>query len=362
MSVLCLLLLAGWPVESAAARKAAKKSRVAIFPTVGAGFATQALVGAFDAELVRAAAATKGVRILSGKALRRKLNSDPAKAAKKCGSNTACLARLGKRAGVAEVVTGRAGQREGGGITVELVVITVRGVAHHRNATIEVASKAELGKAVGDQVQALLGVAPPDSTPDLSALPLAALPGEGGPEAPTPELEPEPEPEPGLGPELVSLTPIGSADDDAPLLDHPTDRVDVPIPLLPIDPMRLPNETAATSPTTTTLTPDAPPWLRWTAYGAGGVGVVALGAGTFFGLRAQTYDPPRPSDGMTLVAVLKQQKAQNRAATRGTALLISGGVIAALAAAAMVVERVVFSGPGAAGETEGAMVEAGGTR
>ena len=98
---LALTLLLAGPDAWAKRRKkkgGAKKGRVvALFPLISQGNPNPQVTGKVFTVMLKAPKAIGGIDVLSGSKLKKKLKKPPAKAMAKCGSDLACIAKLGKK-------------------------------------------------------------------------------------------------------------------------------------------------------------------------------------------------------------------------------------------------------------------------
>ncbi len=197
VAVALCVLGASPSAEAGKARRAGGQkpggNAVALFPVVARGKPAPALVDAVQAALTRGVERA-GIVVVQGEALLARLRQAPPGAIENCDGETACVAKLGKAAGVAEVIHAVA-QAAGAGIKVDLMAVQVAGAKQERAASFELSAAADADKALGAPFEVVFKTPlPPAPAPaaqaDLELVPLEDLGG--------PALEP-----------LAPLEPIG---------------------------------------------------------------------------------------------------------------------------------------------------------
>lgn len=218
------------------------------------------------------------ITLAHGRALEAHLGTDVTSAITACGADLTCIAALGRRAAVRQVLYARATALEQGGIGIQFLLIGVETAEVDGKIVVTVDDVAGVTKAVTAVAHELWGI-------DAGAVEqrLAAAPAE--------ESE-SPAPEPALP--APSLSPSA--------------------PPAPNDPREI----------------RRPP--RWPFYAAallGAAGAGATAAGVHYGRRSRSYDDDtRYGPGRTVLpSTLAAEEAAKRDATRATLLFAAGAVL-----------------------------------
>ncbi|MFC1610512.1 hypothetical protein ACFL6C_06115 [Myxococcota bacterium] len=210
-------------VAHASPAVAADHLTVAILPATTSGGTSAAILRAVDGAIEELVASTSAVDALQGRELRKRLRKDPASAGESCSQDPVCLARLGRKARVDEVVTVRARQHDGG-LRMTFIVVGVSDRRLRRTISVNVESADEIASGVRLRLARILGVthaelrggsapAPEGIMPELTPMPTLE------PVPPEPTIEPRPEPPLAQHPsEAVAAEPSGKSEELAAIL------------------------------------------------------------------------------------------------------------------------------------------------
>jgi hypothetical protein len=320
------------PVHARRKRGAAAHSvDMAIFPVATAPKTNAALASAFD-EAVGAAVVEAGLDAIAGAQLSKRLKLAPRVAIERCKGDLGCIAKLGKRLRVSEVLFARAVPRSLGGIEIVIVAVTSADASVARKRTLEIGGEEEIkGTLAGSFAEIFKnappaglaggGAAPPDETvdqlaleplPDLAALPTAAPPAE----------------------EQTTGAESGEAEEEIPLeLVLATGEKETGAAATPNPGPIAPGPAG----------PEHTSYLFYGGMGLAGLGVAALAGASVFGLQSRRhYDEAAPTNVPQVEAKDMVDRA-NDETDRANLLFVTAGALAVAGGVLIVLDTFVFT-------------------
>jgi hypothetical protein len=328
---------------SAKKRKKSKKPVVALFLSAK-NKPNGKLYGSLLNELTKSAGKARPVKILYGKNLRKVIKTKPEKAIGKCGSNVACIAKLGQKARADTVVYGRVSP-SGGGIKAQLLVVDVASQSISERMALSMTSVSDVETQIAGKLELLFPTGTAMAAGD--EIPLDMMFGEE-PVAATAAADPtEPSDELPLdftlgGGEPEATETVAAAEPD------PVDDLE----LAPPPPPTTPETIAAVSPELagtsggSETSSGGSRALTYTGIAVAGLGVAALGVGGYFGMTSSStvdsieYGP----DGTTQLKAKDIESDANDQASMANLMFGVGGGLVGVGALLVALDLFVLDG------------------
>jgi hypothetical protein len=297
------------PAATARDRHGAKADSAvttALFPIISSRGIDAALIQEVESRLELAIEAAN-LHVLSGAALNAKLGQKTQADLDKCAADLTCVAKLGHRLKVNEVIVGRAGERPGGGTKISIIVVNVDSAQIDRKSTLEIGATPDVPTELARGFHEIFQEEFPTSLVTASAAePLSAgkAPPKGlelvgiTPTSDVLELEPVPVVPPpasgpaAAGPPLIIAKPVTAGTEPKGEAQRPLDsaRSAAPLP-----------------------TPVRAQALSWRIYAGGAalaLGAIGVGVGSYWGAQSRSLysEANNPQTSMKrAVEVLKPQ-------------------------------------------------------
>ncbi|MBI3179595.1 MAG: hypothetical protein HYZ27_08025, partial [Deltaproteobacteria bacterium] len=170
LTVIAVLALAG------AAQARRQSAEIIVLPWVTAAKLDHDALAGLDALLVAAARAS-GRDVLDASEVARSIK-EPRRASLACRGSAACLAKLGRRAGVSEILY-TAVEPTASGLRLLVLLVTTSGAQARGQRLVDIPARAPVEPAVSPVLGELLGLGQPAAKPrheaPLPELPLAAI-------------------------------------------------------------------------------------------------------------------------------------------------------------------------------------------
>jgi hypothetical protein len=335
---------------SAAPRKKAER-RAALFVIAKEAEAAE-LVGVVRGVLRDAAVGAPQVEVLAGQALKKRLHQEPDAAIEGCGADLGCIAKLARKAKASEAIYVRVSQNNGTW-EAQIVVVEAKRGKIVRRATVSLPKREEVRAKLLASFEDVFGVKgagsleAPGNTGDVSVD--GAVIGQGpGPFQVAPGrhmvlaggtshdvvIEPGRKLELRGGASAAYDPPVlapaeSDAAAEAASAEEPAlvgvDGSEVDLEALPL--VAMPEVTATTAPGESESSSESSPVLRWGGVGAAVAGVLALGAGTYFGMQRRAMEAE--ADGANQVEAVELNERSAAPARNANLLWVAGGVLAA---------------------------------
>ena len=291
-------------VVAGASGTAAAADRVAVLPAGPAGGTSKEVLRAVNDAVDGLLGSATGIETVSGSAIKRKMRAE----ARACREEPACLARVGRRLKVDEVVTVRA-RRHGEGLRLTFLAVGVEDRRLRRTVSVTVDSTVGIAAVVRVRLGQILGVTQAELTAAVEPEVDELLPLE-----PMPSLEPLPGAgELGAAPEEPPPAPAVIAE---PTPASATKDVAAVEPVRPGRPLAEPSR-----------------WMWYSGLGMLGAGAVLGGVSTFFGVRYFSKKNAIDEGGRGTTPQVRAEALQDQANRAGKLSNISAVAAAVLAAA-----------------------------
>jgi hypothetical protein len=287
----------------------ARGKAVAVFPILETGRPKGAVVDAVFNEIIRSKRAVYGVQLVYGTRLRKRIKGDARKAAQRCGANVACLAKLGRKAGAAEVLLIRASGK-GSEVQVQFVAVSVANKSIARKRSLTFGSVHEVRGIITASAHGIFGVE--EVAPDL-------------------ELE---------------LAPIASASPNAQTAGDDLDDLDLVAPPIESIAAASPSSSgvALVDPSSIEIEEEEDPydtsqsvdWLTYGGWGLAGVGATLTAVGFVFGSKRSSLDSASSGETQRERAV-RIEDANSAAGSANTMFIL--GAVTGLAGAGMLMYK-----------------------
>ena len=294
----------------------------------------------FDAianELSESPKSIASLKLITSTKLKKALGKTPEGAVTKCGVDIKCIAKLGKQAKAEQVVYARVSP-QGGGVSVQILVVGVTSQIIEKKMSFEIAAAGDVKKAIVGRLADIFPAA--ELAPTAAAgsdesdeIPLAAiLPTEPATAAATvAELVPPP-PSPSRAKHAAA--PAANANDEIPLTAmSPSSPSADSEPNLTLAAVSAEHASSAPPPAAVGRSKV----LTYIGIGVAGLGAVAAGGGAYFGMQRNSLRDAAKT-APTQLATAKKLDDANAAGGRANLLFIIGGAAAAVGAALIAVD------------------------
>lgn len=312
-------------VTGAAGSAYAEGVDIAILRASPIGRVAPKVLDAVDGALEGLVLTQPDLKAVVGDDLKTRLHADPRAAVRACGTELACVARLGRRAGVAQVLWVRV-KSKGGGVRLALFIVGVADRKIQQSTVIELETLTDLDMAIEPRLRELFAerVVPP--TEGALADPLAMLELE-----PMPELAPVAPPD--FGPEPAKkATPVETV-------------VAEPAPTTPAPPFRAEagssGGVALAAPSSKVVTRSGWRPLRWLGWGLAGASAAVFGVSGYYGTQYRSAVNEIDAEGprtTSLPRAIELQREANVARDRVHISALIGGAVAGAALTLLLID------------------------
>ncbi|MEZ4271594.1 MAG: hypothetical protein R3C68_09230 [Myxococcota bacterium] len=305
------------------------KRTVALFPFVAAEAKSRRIAPAYYKKVAaqfRRASTEGAIRFVYGKQLRKQLGANTARAIERCAGDVACVAGLGQRAKVDEVISVQV-ERQGDGLQAFFMIINVSQRSIARSQFVTFSNLGAVEKELAAHQRALLGISgdaavAPKTSENLAALP-RLLPIHPGPRQEEPMLL-----LPALPKSEGPATAQGQSDSSKGRVRGSQDGT------------AQESRTRSAETLISQSAGNAGGWMLPSALAAGGV-AVALGAtGAFFGARAASADKTSAREGRTQLEFQTYVDHANDDASLANVLFIGSAATAVTGAVLFVIHAL----------------------